>query len=902
MTTTTGFVYRFRDGDAGMRDLLGGKGANLCEMARLGLPIPPGFVVSTDGFREFARLDQQLPDGLWQEVQEALKEVEEAVGRRFGDPNDPLLVSVRSGSKFSMPGMMDTILNLGLNDETVEGLAMAANDRRFALDSYRRFIQLFAKVALHADAAAFEKVLDDAREKAGAASDADLTESDLEDVIRRYKKIASTGTEPFPTDTRDQLRIAIRAVFESWTNPRAIAYRNHQHISHDLGTAVSIMAMVFGNTGPSSGTGVCFTRNPSTGERKLFGESLPNAQGEDVVAGVRTPKPISELQSEMPDAHNALTAHATNLENHFRDVQDIEFTIENSRLFILQTRSGKRTAMAAVKTAVDMVDEGLINRDEALLRVPADELSQLLLPRFDEESKERAVKDGRLLGTGLNASPGAATGVLAIDGDDAERLGERAILVRPETSADDMPAILKAGAVLTSRGGITSHAAVVTRGLGKPAVVGLSAIHVDAQRGQVSFDGPILKTGDPISIDGFTGEVFSGTIDTVPADISSNNELRELLDWADAARRLEIRANADTPGDAARARSFGAQGIGLCRTEHMFFQEERLVHIREVLMSSRHVSKKDADGAPANGAYEDALKSLEEYQTSDFRGILEAMDGLPVVIRLLDAPLHEFLPPIESLIEELAIARATNRPETQIREKEDLLDAARSLAETNPMLGHRGSRLGVTNPDIYEMQVRAIFRATKELIDAGKDPQPEIMVPLVMGEAEVKLLKTSLTTLAKGLGEELGRPARIHFGTMIEVPRAALAAGAIAPHVDFFSFGSNDLTQMTFGFSRDDAEEKFLRYYVENEILPRNPFATIDEKGVGRLIEIAVQDGRKDNASLQLGLCGEHGGEPLSVEFCHRVGLDYVSCSPPRVAVARLAAAQAAIGQTERDV
>ncbi|MCH7952789.1 MAG: pyruvate, phosphate dikinase [Chloroflexi bacterium] len=902
MTTKTRFVYRFRDGNAGMRDLLGGKGANLCEMARLGLPIPPGFVVSTDGFREFARLDQQLPESLWQEVQEALKEVEEAVGRRFGDPDNPLLVSVRSGSKFSMPGMMDTILNLGLNDETVEGLAKAANDRRFALDSYRRFIQLFAKVALHTDADGFEKVLDEARTKAGATSDADLSEADLEDVIRRFKEIASTGTEAFPTDTLDQLRIAISAVFESWTNPRAIAYRNHQHIPHDLGTAVSIMAMVFGNTGPRSGTGVCFTRNPSTGERALYGEYLPNAQGEDIVSGVRTPKPISELESEMPDAYGTLIEHAKNLENHFRDVQDIEFTIENGRLFILQTRSGKRTAMAAVKTAVDMVGEGLISRDEALLRVPADELSQLLLPRFDDESKERAAKDGRLLGTGLNASPGAATGIVAIDGADAERYGERAILVRPETSADDMPAILKAGAVLTSRGGITSHAAVVTRGLGKPAVVGLSAIDVDTQRGEVSVDGTVLKTGDAISIDGFTGEVFSGTIDTVPADISSNDDLRELLNWADAARRLEIRANADTPEDAARARSFGAHGIGLCRTEHMFFQEERLVHIREMLMNTRHEGTETANGTQANGVYDKALKSLEEYQTSDFRGILEAMDGLPVVIRLLDAPLHEFLPPIESLIENLAIARVTNGPEAEVREMEELLEAARSLAETNPMLGHRGSRLGVTNPDIYEMQVRAIYRATKDLIDAGKDPQPEIMVPLVMGEAEVKSLKARLTELAKGLGEDLGRPARIHFGTMIEVPRAALDAGAIAPHVDFFSFGSNDLTQMTFGFSRDDAEEKFLRYYVENEILPRNPFATIDEKGVGRLIEIAVKEGRKGNASLQLGLCGEHGGDPLSIDFCHRVGLDYVSCSPPRVAVARLAAAQAAIGQTERDV
>jgi pyruvate,orthophosphate dikinase len=602
----------------------------------------------------------------------------------------------------------------------------------------------------------------------------------------------------------------------------------------------------------------------------------------------------------MPDAYNGLVEHAQNLEKHFRDMQDIEFTIENGRLFILQTRSGKRTAFAAVKAAVDMVDEGLISQDEALLRVPADELSQLLLPRFDDGSKKRAEEEGRLLGQGLNASPGAATGLLAIDAGDVEKHGSRAILVRPETSADDMPSILKASAVLTSRGGITSHAAVVTRGLGKPAVVGCSAIHVDTRKGEVEVDGKTLKTGDAISIDGFTGEVFSGEIDTVPADISRNDELRRLLDWADGARRLGVRANADTPEDAERARAFGAQGIGLCRTEHMFFQEERLVHVREMLMGAGRAS--DAVNGAAASTYESALKSLEEYQTADFRGILEAMDGLPVVIRLLDAPLHEFLPPLETLLQEVAVGRATSAPAKELAEKESLLETVRSLHEINPMLGHRGSRLGVTHPDIYEMQVRSIFRATQELLAAGKDPRAEIMVPLVMGEVEVQSLKARLGELAKGLGEELGRPGRVQFGTMIEVPRAALTAGAIAPNVDFFSFGSNDMTQMTFGFSRDDAEEKFLNYYVEHEILPRNPFATIDEQGVGRLIEMAVKEGRAANPQLQLGLCGEHGGDPQSVDFCHRVGLDYVSCSPPRVAVARLAAAQAALGQIERDV
>ena len=891
------YVWRFKDGNAGMRDLLGGKGANLCEMAGLGLPVPPGFVVSTDGFRAFQDNGNALPEDLWRQVRDHFGEVEEATGRKFGDAANPLLVSVRSGSKFSMPGMMDTVLNLGLNDETVEGLAKAASDRRFALDSYRRFIQLFAKVALHQNAEHFEEVLTEAKEKAGVASDAELSEAQLEEIVKKYLKLAGPD---FPSDPWDQLRVAVRAVFESWMNPRAISYRNHQNIPHDIGTACTVMAMVFGNTGWDSGTGVCFTRNPSDGDKKLFGEYLPNAQGEDVVAGVRTPKPISQLSSEMPQIYEELATHANNLENHFRDVQDIEFTIEHARLYILQTRSGKRTAMAYVKTAVDMVDEGLISREEAVARVPANDLSQLLLPRFDDASKRKAEEEGRLLGKGLNASPGAATGRAVFSSEAAEAEGRHGILVRPETSADDMPGILQTAAVLTSRGGITSHAAVVTRGLGKPAVVGCSDIKVDTRKGEMEVAGQTVRTGDAISIDGFTGEVFAGEIETVPADISSNRELQLLLDWADEFRRLDVRANADTPADAAQAREYGAQGIGLCRTEHMFFQKERLQHVREMLMNARRVDEDEDEEADA--AFASALKFLEEYQTNDFHGILEAMDGLPVVIRLLDAPLHEFLPPLDSLIEEVATLRAGNASESEIADKEELLAQARELHEVNPMLGHRGSRLGITYPGIYEMQVRAIVRATKDLLGQGKDPRPEIMVPLVVDQREVVWLRERLSRVAEEVGVPLGKPERVHFGTMIETPRAALVASEIGKHVDFFSFGSNDLTQMSFGFSRDDAEEKFLRFYVEQDFLPYNPFASVDEDGVGRLISIAVEDGRAAQPGLELGICGEHGGDPQSVVFCHRVGLDYVSCSPPRVAVARLAAGQAAVASHERDV
>jgi pyruvate,orthophosphate dikinase len=902
MTTTTRYLYRFKEGSANMRDLLGGKGANLCEMASLGLPIPPGFVISTDAFREYHSAGRKIPDEMWNDIREHVAEIEEATGRKFGDRNNPLLVSVRSGSKFSMPGMMDTILNLGLTDETVLGLAEASQDKRFAYDSYRRFIQMFAKVALGQNPEPFEEVLTEEREKAGVDSDAGLDEEAMERIAHEFKEIASTGPSPLPQDPWEQLQIAVRAVFDSWMNERAVHYRNYAGIPHDLGTAVNIMAMVFGNSGWDSGTGVCFTRNPSTGEHKLFGEYLPNAQGEDVVAGVRTPKPISELKTEMPAIYDELNKHAEKLEQHFRDMQDIEFTIENSRLYILQTRTGKRTATAAVQAAVEMVGEGLISRDEAVLRVPAPELSQLLSPRFEESAKKDAVAEGRLLATGLNASPGAAHGRAVFDPRAVTGLGD--ILVRPETSADDMPGILKAAGVLTSRGGNTSHAAVVTRGLGKPAVVGCSDIKVDTQSGQMTANGHTVRNGDLISIDGFTGEVFSGEIATIDPDISSNDELRRLLQWADEFRRLRVRANADTPDDAQRARAFGAEGIGLCRTEHMFFQPDRLPHVREMLMNAEHAGGAEDEDPPEGidrKVFQDALAKLEEYQTADFKGILEAMDGLPVVIRLLDAPLHEFLPSVESLAIDVAVARAGNE-DGGLGDKEKLLEHARDLHEINPMLGHRGIRLGATDPAIYAMQVRAILKAAKALKSEGKDPRPEIMIPLVVDPVEIETVRKRLQAVAEELGEELGRPAPVHFGTMIEIPRAALLASQIATHVDFFSFGSNDLTQMSFGFSRDDAEEKFLRFYVETGILASNPFDNIDESGVGRLIDIAVKEGRGANPEIELGLCGEHGGDPKSVLFCHGVGLDYVSCSPPRIAGARLAAAQAAIGTTERDV
>lgn len=932
---STNYIYRFREGNADMRDLLGGKGANLCEMARLGLPVPPGFVITTETCREYFRLGGALPEGLWDSIHQHVAEIEEAVGRRFGDLTNPLLVSVRSGSKFSMPGMMDTILNLGLNDDTVGGLAQATGDRRFALDSFRRFIQLFAKVALHLEAEPFDDAVAEAKTRTGAASDAELDPDALQEIIERFREIIrERSSTPFPSDPWEQLRIAVQAVFESWNSARATAYREHHRIPHDIGTAVNVLAMVFGNSGWDSSTGVCFSRSPTTGDRELYGEYLPNAQGEDVVSGARTPKPIAGLADEVPDVYRELVEIVDRLERHYADVQDVEFTVEHGRLYVLQTRSAKRTAAAAVKTAVDMAREGLISHEEAIRRVPAEDLSQLLVPRFDEAAKQEAVRQGRRIAQGLNASPGAATGRIVFDAETAASAdaGEPLILVRPETSPDDMPGILRAAAILTSRGGVTSHAAVVTRGLGKPAVVGCASLRVDTRRRLLSANGAELHEGEEISIDGFSGEVFAGRIETVPPDVSGASELTLLLTWADEIRRLGVRANADTPDDARQALTFGAQGIGLCRTEHMFFQPERLPFVREMLTQAPAVSRmgseiEDARGAvnQATGeareaaqkrlsaaearlansedakAYGTALDRLAEYQTADFRDILRIMDGKPVVIRLLDAPLHEFLPPYESLLQEVAVLRATGGDPQTLEEKERLLESAKSLQEANPMLGHRGCRFGLTYPDVYEMQVRAIARAACDLAREGLDPRPEVMIPLVMDASELRALNTRLERITREAEDCPGEPVTIPFGTMIELPRAALSADRIAPEVRFFSFGSNDLTQMTFGFSRDDAEEKFLRFYLESGLLPRNPFQQLDEAGVGRLIRIAVEEGRAANPELELGLCGEHGGDPDSIDFCHRVGLDYVSCSALRLPIARLAAAQATLAQRERD-
>ena len=932
------YVYRFSEGNASMADLLGGKGANLAEMARLGLPVPPGFTITTDACRDYYRQDRQPPNDLWDEIRGHVREMEQTLGRNLGSLDTPLLVSVRSGSRYSMPGMMDTILNLGLNDETVEGLARETGDRRFALDSYRRFIQMFAKVVLHLDPDPFEEALMQARERSGASSDAELDEDTLAWTVRRYQEIAGRGGDlSFPADPWEQLRRAVFAVFDSWNNRRAIAYRRHHDIPDDLGTAVNIQAMVFGNRGWDSGTGVAFSRNPATGERSLYGEYLANAQGEDIVSGARTPKSIEELANDMPEIHRELAAAAELLERHHRDLQDIEFTIESGKLYILQTRSAKRAAAAAVKAAVDMANEGMIERSEALCRVPAADLAQLLLPRFQEAAKRQALAEGRLLGRGLNASPGAATGRVVFDADTAASAvngSEPVILVRRETSAEDVHGIIAAAAVLTGRGGVTSHAAVVARGLGKPAVVGCTDLRIDPAQRRMFVNGIHIGEGDIVSVDGFTGEVFAGAIEAVQPNVAANEELLRLLAWADETpRRVGIRANADTPADARQALELGAEGIGLCRTEHMFFQRERLPFVRAMLTAARDASEmeraveeaqydlEEAKGearaavrerlrsaeerlaeSPQAQQFREALDRLAQHQRQDFAEILRAMDDRPVTIRLLDAPLHEFLPPHEELLQEVAVLRATDGVDGKtLADKENLLEMAKALHETNPMLGHRGCRLGLTYPDIYEMQVRAIVEAACQLRREGLSPRPEIMIPMVADAAELHALKARLQPLTQEIEACSGEPAPIHFGTMIELPRAALTAAELAPEVDFFSFGSNDLTQMTFGFSRDDAEEKFLRFYLSQRLLPANPFDTLDEAGVGRLITIAVEEGRRANPKLQLGLCGEHGGDPASIRFCHRAGLDYVSCSPLRVPIARLATAQAALGEGQRE-
>ncbi len=936
---TAKWVYRFADGNAEMRDLLGGKGAGLSEMTNAQLPVPPGFTITTEACNAYNAAGKQFPAELWSQTLAAMQEVEAASGKQFGNPRNPLLVSVRSGAKFSMPGMMDTVLNLGLNTGTLQGLAQLTGNERFANDAYRRFIQMFGKIVMGVPGELFEELLDEVKREVGATQDTDLTADQLMDVVQRFKALVrEEAGQEFPDDPYEQLRQAIEAVFASWDNPRAYAYRDFHKIPHDLGTAVNIVTMVFGNMGADSGTGVAFTRNPATGEQRLFGEFLTNAQGEDVVAGIRTPQPIAQLAREMPTVYREFEAIAERLEQHYRDTQDLEFTIERGTLYMLQTRSAKRTAAAAVKIAVDMAQEGLISREEAVQRVEPDQIYQLLLPHFDEEAKAEASSAGRWLTTGLNASPGAATGKAIFDADRAAELGgagEAVILVRPETNPDDVHGMLVAQGILTARGGATSHAAVVARGLGKSCVAGAEAIRVDPQRRQFTVNGQVVRENDAISIDGTTGEVFTGVIPTVETHLEDEQELLKLLAWADEFRRLGVWANADYPRDAQRALDFGAEGIGLCRTEHMFFEEERLPVVQQMILAAAEATALESELAQRRATlaaaesdrerataqqqvteqeakvaasakvkdYREALDQLQAIQAEDFRGVLNTMAGRPVIIRLLDPPLHEFLPNHEELRVQLLELTHRGVSPADRDETELLLLAVGQMHEANPMLGMRGCRLGLLYPAIYAMQVRAILSAASDLAKHGVDIRPEIMIPLVGHVNELKMVRDQLEAVAAEIEQETGQALHYKFGTMIELPRAALTADEIAEHAEFFSYGTNDLTQTTFGYSRDDAESKFLLPYMEQGILPENPFQTLDRNGVGKLIKMGVELGRSTRPDLEIGICGEHGGDPASVTYCHEIGLDYVSCSPFRVPVARLAAAQAALAHSgPRDV
>ena len=894
-----------------MRELLGGKGAGVSEMTNAGLPVPPGFTITTEACNAYYESGKHFPSGLWEQVQAGLKIVEEQTGKGFGDKRNPLLVSVRSGAKFSMPGMMDTVLNLGINDDTVQGLVKLTGNERFAYDAYRRFIQMFSKIVLDTDPHDFEHVLDQHKEQAGVKTDAELSADDLKQIVTEFKQIAERQSgQPFPTDVYQQLQKAIEAVFASWNNKRAIDYRNFNKIPHNLGTAVNVQSMVFGNMGNDSGTGVAFTRDPATGEKQLYGEYLLNAQGEDVVAGIRTPSKISRLQQDLPQVYQQFQDIANRLEQHYRDMQDLEFTVEKGRLYMLQTRSAKRSAAASIKVLADMVHEGLITEQEAVKRADPNQVYQLLLPRFDENEKKKAQQEGRLLAKGLNASPGAASGKAVFDADRAEEMGKAGIavvLVRPETSPDDVHGMLVAKGILTARGGATSHAAVVARGLGLPCVAGCEGIRVHEAEHLFRVVGSdmVIKEGDDISIDGATGEVFAGIIKTVDPDYDKEVDLKQVLSWADQYRRLGVWANADYPRDAKRAVTFGAQGIGLCRTEHMFMEQERLPIVQRMIL------------AKSTQERETALAQLLPFQRADFKGIFESMvdpqtgEGYPVVIRLIDPPLHEFLPSYEELLVEVTRLETKGGHKQELQEKRQMLEAVGAMREMNPMLGLRGCRLGLLFPEINVMQTRAILEAATELEKEGKTLHPKIMIPLVGHVNELREVRRQLEAVAKQITSESGVTVDYKFGTMIELPRAALTADQIAPVADFFSFGTNDLTQTTFGFSRDDAEGKFLLKYVDGltepgiegkvKILPTNPFQTLDRDGVGQLVRMAVEKGRKANPNLELGICGEHGGDPDSIEFCHMVGLDYVSCSPYRVPVARLAAAQAALTRGERD-
>ncbi|MBC7075305.1 MAG: pyruvate, phosphate dikinase [Syntrophomonadaceae bacterium] len=873
------YIYLFEEGNSDMRLLLGGKGANLAEMTRIGLPVPPGFTITTEACIEYLNFDRTFPEGMLENVFEALAILEKKTGRKFGDRENPLLVSVRSGAAISMPGMMDTILNLGLNDETVLGLADQTGDRRFAYDCYRRFMQMFGNVVLGIEHQKFDEAVERCKRRLKLIFDYEIPADELERLIKEYKGLVEheTGFD-FPQDVKKQLAMAIQAVFDSWNNQRAKVYRRINKIDDKLGTAVNVQAMAFGNMGPDSGTGVAFTRNPSTGEKELYGEFLVNAQGEDVVAGIRTPMPIDKLKEELPEVYNQFIFTCEKLESHYRDMQDIEFTVEKGKLYMLQTRNGKRTAKASVKVAVDMVNEGLISIEEALLRVDAEQINQLLHRQIDGSVELKAIA------TGLPASPGAACGKAVFDADLAEKLGEsgeKVVLVRSETTPDDIHGIVHAQGVLTSRGGMTSHAAVVARGMGKPCVCGCEAIKIDAGKRQFTVAGVVVKEGDIITIDGASGNVILGEVPMVEPTLSA--EFETLLKWADEVKTLAVRANADTPQDAAKAVEFGAEGIGLCRTEHMFMAADRLPAVQEMIMAEKLADR------------EKALGKLLPLQREDFYGILKAMSPNPVTIRLLDPPLHEFLPDHEALLLEIAEMKHNKADEKLLVEKEELLKTIHKLSEANPMLGHRGCRLGLSYPEIYRMQARAIFEAMVRLKEEGIKTFAEIEIPLVMDAAELALLKAEIFDVYEEIKKEKLVELEFAIGTMIELPRACLLADEIAAEAEFFSFGTNDLTQTTLGFSRDDAEGKFIPVYLNKKILKDNPFAVLDRKGVGSLMQMAVEKARSVKEDILLGICGEHGGEPSSIEFCHILGLNYVSCSPYRIPVARLAAAQAAL-------
>ncbi|MBM4409176.1 MAG: pyruvate, phosphate dikinase [Chloroflexi bacterium] len=912
------YIYAFgsgrAEGDASMRDLLGGKGAGLAEMTNAGLPVPPGFTITTEACNAYFAAGERLPDGLFDDVLTAVRDVERETGKGFGEPRNPLLVSVRSGAKFSMPGMMDTVLNLGLNEETLGGLVALTGNERFGWDAYRRFIQMFGRIVLGVEGELFEEAIAAAKTRRRVTTDTELTADDLRDLSREFRAIVHVHAgRDFPNDPHEQLDLAIRAVFASWFGRRARDYRAFNSIPDDLGTAVNVMTMVFGNMGEDSGTGVAFTRDPNTGERRLYGEFLTNAQGEDVVAGIRTPRAISEMRNEMPAVYDEFQRIAERLERHYRDVQDLEFTIEKGRLFMLQTRSAKRTAAAAVRIAADMVEERILTRAEALGRIEPGQVDQLMRNQFDAKARAAAT----LLASGLNASPGAAVGQAIFDADraaEAAGRGEKVVLVRIETSPDDFHGMAASEGVLTARGGATSHAAVVARQIGKPCVAGVGDLTIDARKRRARLGSHDLAEGDWISLDGSTGDVFLGAIPTVEVRFEEQAGLRRILDWADQVRRLQIWSNADKPEEAILARRYGAQGIGLCRTEHMFREGERLDIVRDAILVAFEATRAKArraageevtaDQAAAIERFDDAMGKLERLQERDFRGIFAAMTGLPVVIRLIDPPLHEFLPDREALIEQVTRLETLGRPadDPELAEATRLLAAVETLREQNPMLGLRGCRLGLMIPDFVTMQTRAILNAAIAEKRDGHDPHAEIMIPLIGHVNELKATRGLLEAEAKRVEAAAGVEVDYTFGTMIEVPRGALTAGEIAKNAEFFSFGTNDLTQMTFGYSRDDAEGGFLLDYVERGILSANPFQTLDIDGVGQLMRIAVTAGRAARPDLKIGICGEHGGDPASIAFCHGLGLDYVSCSPYRVPVARLAAAQAALtGAAERD-